>query len=61
MKKKHQKQKYKNRRSNGRGLLGRDKCARPPSYLINRKQKRGFLGLAVPIILSTLASGNIRM
>ena len=50
-----------NRRSNGRGLLGRDKWSRPPSYLINRKQKGGFLGLAVPIILSALAGGNIRI
>ena len=59
MKKKYQKQRYKNKKAYGRGLLGRDKWSRPPSYLINRRQKGGFLGLAVPIILSALASGGI--
>ena len=38
-KRKYQKQKYKNKKAFGRGLLGRDKWSRPPLYLPKYKQK----------------------
>ena len=56
---KYQRRSYKRRKLYGKGLLGRDKWSRPPLYLT--KQKGGFLGLAIPFILSALAKHNIRL